>query len=194
MLISVLLPYKENFSSINAGAVSLFVKDMKDFSFYKKNIYIFGETSSNKILSKNYININLKNKFYFSKTNAYLKLFLKNKIFLKSDLVEVHNRPIYVNIIKKNNDKKIVLYFHNDPLKMQGSKKTNDRISLLNKCEKIIFNSNWCKSRFSKNLNKNEYLDKVLVVPQSTSKVKINFNNKKKNYIFYRKTKHVKRI
>ena len=29
MLISVLLPYKENFSPINAGAVSLFVKDMK---------------------------------------------------------------------------------------------------------------------------------------------------------------------
>ena len=27
MKISVLLPYKENFSSVNAGAVSLFVKD-----------------------------------------------------------------------------------------------------------------------------------------------------------------------
>ncbi len=184
MLISVLLPYKENFSSINAGAVSLFVKDMKDFSSYKKNIYIFGETSSNKILSNNYININLKNKFYFSKTKAYIKLFLKNKIFLKSDLVEVHNRPIYVNIIKKINDKKIVLYFHNDPLKMQGSKKTNDRILLLNKCEKIVFNSEWCKQNFLKNLNNYKYSDKLIVIPQSASKTKINFQ-KKENLISF---------
>ena len=80
MIISVLLPYKENFSSDKAGAVSLFVKDMMSI-VYIKNIYIFGETLSKKVLSKNYINLNLKNKFYFSKTSAYLKLFLKNKNF-----------------------------------------------------------------------------------------------------------------
>ena len=41
MKISVLLPYKETFSSINAGAVSLFVKDTIKNSKYSKTSYVF---------------------------------------------------------------------------------------------------------------------------------------------------------
>ena len=37
MKISILLPYKENFSPVYAGAVSLFVKDTVKISKYKKN-------------------------------------------------------------------------------------------------------------------------------------------------------------
>ena len=42
MKISILLPYKENFSPVYAGAVSLFVKDTVKISKYKKNITIYG--------------------------------------------------------------------------------------------------------------------------------------------------------
>ena len=41
-MISILLPYKENYSPHYAGAVSLFVKDITKVSTYKKNIMIFG--------------------------------------------------------------------------------------------------------------------------------------------------------
>ena len=44
MKISILLPYKENFSPIYAGAVSLFVKDTVKLSKFKKNITVFGST------------------------------------------------------------------------------------------------------------------------------------------------------
>ena len=44
MKISILLPYKENFSPNYAGAVSLFVNDITNLSKYKKNITIFGST------------------------------------------------------------------------------------------------------------------------------------------------------
>ena len=37
MKISILLPYKENFVSNNAGAVSLFVNDITKNSIYQKN-------------------------------------------------------------------------------------------------------------------------------------------------------------
>ena len=40
MKISILLPYKENFSPIYAGAVSLFVKDTTKISKFKKYITI----------------------------------------------------------------------------------------------------------------------------------------------------------
>ena len=60
MKISILLPYKENFSPIYPGAVSLFVKDTANLSKYKKNIIVFGNTNykknfSNKILQYTFI-------------------------------------------------------------------------------------------------------------------------------------------
>ena len=48
MKISILLPYKENFSPIYAGAVSLFVKDTVQISKFKKNITVYGNTNLKK--------------------------------------------------------------------------------------------------------------------------------------------------
>ena len=44
MNISILLPYKENYSKDIAGAVSLFVKDTSQVSLYKNSIKVFGST------------------------------------------------------------------------------------------------------------------------------------------------------
>ena len=41
MKISILLPFKENFSANYAGAVSLFVNDTINHSIYKKKITVF---------------------------------------------------------------------------------------------------------------------------------------------------------
>ena len=43
MKISILLPYKENFSPSYPGAVSLFVKDTAALSKYKKNLVVYGK-------------------------------------------------------------------------------------------------------------------------------------------------------
>ena len=56
MIISVLLPYKENFSSNYAGAVSLFVNDTIKNSRHYKNSYVFGNMPYKKAFLKNYIN------------------------------------------------------------------------------------------------------------------------------------------
>ena len=48
MKISILLPYKENFSPIYPGAVSLFVRDTVRLSKYRKNITIYGNTDLKK--------------------------------------------------------------------------------------------------------------------------------------------------
>ena len=70
MKISILLPYKENFTPNKAGAVSLFVNDITNVSTFKKTTFIFGNTNSNKKLSKNYINLDLKKKV-FQSTDAH---------------------------------------------------------------------------------------------------------------------------
>ena len=48
MKISILLPYKENFSPEYPGAVSLFVYETSKISKYKKSIVVFGNTGYKK--------------------------------------------------------------------------------------------------------------------------------------------------
>ena len=180
MNIAVLIPYKENYSKLNAGAVSIFVNDTIKISKFKKSIKVFGSTDSKEVLN-NYKNILFKKKFYQSSTNEFLKRFLNLVKDNKIDVLEIHNRPHYVKSLSVLKNSKKILYFHNDPLKMQGSTSVNDRLSLIDNTDKIIFNSFWSKSRFLRNLpTKVNYEQKLLVIHQSTSKTKIDFKKRKK--------------
>jgi hypothetical protein len=102
MKISILLPYKENYSKLNAGAVSLFVNDTTSKSKFKENIIIFGSTLNKHFLSKNYINILPKKAFFKSSNNQYVEDILNNKNFQNTDILEIHNRPKYVKLDKTN--------------------------------------------------------------------------------------------
>ena len=102
MKISILLPYKENYSAKSAGAVSLFVKDTALVSKYKNHIQVFGSTKDKLYLSKNYINLRHNKSLFKSANKEYVKKFLNDKNFLNTDLLEVHNRPSYIKQIKKN--------------------------------------------------------------------------------------------
>ena len=75
MKISILLPYKENFSPNYAGAVSLFVNDITENSIYKKTTNIFGNTIYKKFLSDKYINLTIKKKIFFLEEMDY---YLRN--------------------------------------------------------------------------------------------------------------------
>ena len=59
MKISILLPYKENFSPIYPGAVSLFVRDTVNISKYKNKITIYGNTNFKERFKLKYNNIPL---------------------------------------------------------------------------------------------------------------------------------------
>ena len=54
MKISILLPYKENFSPNYAGAVSLFVNDITKISKYKNLINVYGSTNFKKKFNLKY--------------------------------------------------------------------------------------------------------------------------------------------
>ena len=177
MKISILLPYKESFSLDKAGAVSLYVKDISIKSKFRNSIRIFGDTISKKKLLNNFTHLETKGKVYLSKTNAYINEFLKKEKNYNSDLIEVHNRPAYISSIRKFTNSKIIIYFHNDPLSMKGSSTIQDRKNLIKNADKIIFNSKWCKQRFLNGLNLSNFQNEnLLVIQQSTSFTKVNFN------------------
>ena len=118
MKISILLPYKENFSPTYPGAVSLFVNATNKLSKFKKNIIVYGSTSHKKKLSNNYININLTKKFLSSQSKEYVNKFFEINKDNPPDVIEIHNRPIYVNKLIELKSK-IVLYLIYKRLKQE---------------------------------------------------------------------------
>ena len=148
--IATILPYKENYSLKKASAASLWVSEFFNKSKFKNNNYIYGCTKYKDYLTKNYINIDLKNlnSKFKSTTSEYSNNLIKEFNKKKFDLIEIHNRPIiFFNLIRKIKNR-FIFYFHNDPLTMNGSKTINERLLILKNVEKIIFVSEWVKERF----------------------------------------------
>ena len=187
MKISILLPYKENFSPLYPGAVSLFIKDTSYISKYRKHLTVYGNTNYDEKFDIKYVNITLKKKIILSQTKQYVDKFIDFEKKKKSNLIEIHNRPNYLKFLtKKLSTRNYTLFFHNDPLSMEGSKNIQDRIFLLNTCYKIIFNSNWSKKRFLEGLN-NKYVnsEKLLVCFQSAKKGNFKLIKRKKKWITF---------
>ena len=154
--IATILPYKENYSFEKASAASLWVSEFYKNSRFKKKNIIFGNTKSNNFLTKNYVNIDLKSikSKFKSTTNEYCEKLIKKINNNNFDLIEIHNRPLILfKLIKKINSR-FIFYFHNDPLSMKGSKSISERLFILKNATKVIFISEWVKSRFYENIDK----------------------------------------
>ena len=171
--IATILPYKENYTYSNAQAAAIWVCDFFKYSKYNKDNFIFGNTQGKNYLTKNYINvpIQFKKSKFVSTTREYCQNFIKKIKNNNFEIIEIHNRPQILNILKKEIKKKFILYFHNDPLSMKGSKTSSERLNLLNSADKIIFVSQWTQKRFFNDLDK-KLIDKTEVVYPSIHKSK----------------------
>ena len=187
MNISILLPYKENFSPSYPGAVSLFVYETSKISKYKKNITVFGNTNYKNKFNLKYVNIDLNRDIFTSQTKLYVTKFINLERKYDSSIIEIHNRPSYIHILNSNLKNRVfTLYFHNDPLSMEGSKTIDQRKKLLKYCYKIIFNSAWSKKRFLEGLeNKFINSNKLLIFYQSAKRNNISIIKNKKKWITF---------
>ena len=185
MKIAILLPFKDTYTKDKAGSASIWVKDFIKKSKYKDKIFIYGYIKNlnkkNLINQKNYINIKYNFDFYLgSKNKKYVEIFNKLIKDKKINLVELHNRPNYIDQLDKNLKK--ILIFHNDPLNLSGSETVKERKKIIENCEKVLFVSNWVKQRFFEGFKiKND--NKCEVVYPSINKLK-NFPKKENIIIF----------
>ena len=185
MKIATILPYKENYTISKAQAAAIWVCDFFKFSKYQDTNYIFGNTNTKDYLTKNYVNINISN--LKSKLSSTTKEYCRNIIAkIKDenfDIIEIHNRPLIFNYLKKEINSKYILYFHNDPLSMNGSKTSNERLNLLISLDKIVFVSKWVQDRFFIDLDK-KLSDKTEIVYPSIHKInKLNKKDKKITFV-----------
>ena len=172
--IATILPYKENYTFSHAAAASLWVCDFFKYSKFKKNNYIFGNTHTTDFLTENYINVNIGNinSKLSSSTIEYCENFIKKSKKYNFDIIEIHNRPlVFLFLRNKILNTKFILYFHNDPLSMKGSKTISDRIKLLGSINKIIFVSKWVQNRFFEGIDQ-KLINKTEVVYPSIHKEK----------------------
>ena len=182
--IATILPYKENYSKEKASAASLWVSEFFKRSKFKDSNFIFGNTTSKNFLTKNYINIKLKNinSKLKSATKEYTKKLTEKIGSANFDLIEIHNRPLILNQLYHNINSKFIIYFHNDPLSMNGSKTTKQRLDIISKVEKIIFVSEWVQKRFFIDLDNKLMTKTEVVYPSVNIKKKI---SKKEKYIIF---------
>ena len=184
MNIAILLPYKEDYTPKYSGAVSIHVANLLKYSKYRKTTTVFGNTKKKNYLSNNFFNIKINPNIFSSNNKKYLEKFIEINKGKNTNIIEIHNRPSYVNPIKVSLNSKIILYFHNNPLTLLGSKSKSDRLKLLDKCDYIFFNSKWTKKQFFIDINEDFYLNKHGICYQSTKKVDVNIN-KKENIISF---------
>ena len=184
MKIATILPYKENYTFSKAQAAAIWVCDFFKHSRFKDTNYIYGNTASHDYLTKNYINISINNltSKFSSSTKEYCKNFVKISNKENFDIIEIHNRPLIFNFLKKGIKSKFILYFHNDPLSMSGSKTASDRLNLLLNLDKIVFVSKWVQQRFFIDLDK-KLLNKTEIVYPSINKLEK--KSKKQNKITF---------
>jgi glycosyltransferase involved in cell wall biosynthesis len=189
--IATILPYKENYTVDKASAASLWVSEFYKKSRHKKNNFIYGHTKSRNYLTKNYININLKNlkSKLKSTTNEYAEKLIKDLNSKNFNIIEIHNRPQLLLKLLNKVKSRFIFYFHNDPLSMKGSKFINERLKILNTVDRLIFVSEWVRNRFFLDIDK-KLQSKTDVIYPSVHKQKPSI--KKKSIIFVGRLNHSK--
>ena len=179
--IATVLPYKENYTFSKAQAAAIWVCDFFKHSEFKNTNFVFGNTKGKDYLTKNYINININNlkSKLSSSTNEYCKNFIEKAKDSNFDIIEIHNRPLVFNYLKKKIVSKFIIYFHNDPISMNGSRSPKERLQLLNEVDKIIFVSKWVQTRFFNNLD-NKLINKTEIIYPSIHREKKIYKKDKK--------------
>ena len=124
---------------------------------------------------------NIKSKFR-SATREYISKLVKKFKYQKYDLIEIHNRPVILEELIKKIKSRYIMYFHNDPLSMNGSKTINQRLNIISNVEKIVFVSEWAQKRFFVDLDDKLKTKTEVVYPSVTTKKRL---PKKKNFITF---------
>ena len=179
---AIILPLKENFGKVNAGAVSIWVSSYLKYSKLNKSISIFASKSNKPYLyNKNLNFIDLKEKRILT-NYSYIKAIANKLLNKKIHSVEIHNRPEYAKYLIKNTNIKINLIFHNDPSSLRDSNTIEKREYLLKNCNKIIFVSKYLKNKFFTNLD-SKHKNNTEVIYNSINKLK-KFPKKNNQIIF----------
>ena len=184
--IDILLPHKEILTEKNRGAIASVVSNLVLNSASTNGFEVYGVPISSPLKGVNYTPLRFYHQWLYGRNlglaHAYLRhLNAHNK---KPDLIEVHGRAqVAALIARKRPDLKVILYLHNDPRDMKGSKTVDERTYLLSHLAAIVCVSEFVKTCFYKGLDKSVCdPDRLFVIPNGVNR-RLTAQPKKKKQI-----------
>ena len=172
--IDILLPHKEMMTDSNRGAIATVVSELVLNSASPEMFSVFGVPLSNPIKGIDYQPISFYRKWLYGGNLGMAHAYLRS---LKSenrnpDLIEVHGRAqVAALIARRRPDLKVVLYLHNDPRHMKGSKTPAERNALLASLAGIFCISEFIKTCFCEALNQDAAAkDKIFIIPNGVAR------------------------
>lgn len=187
MQINILIPHREIFSKNNIASVSQTVINNLKYTNFKNDIKIYGRFTKDPMYKKNFVGIKDPINFFKSKNKNLASQMCKyiSNSNIDNHIIEIHNRPYLVHLIKNTLKKKkyLTLFLHNDPLNMKGLKTVSQRIDVLSKLDRVYCVSEYVKKRFLQNIKIKEN-NKVAVLYNGVERYDKKFPSKKKKIIF----------
>ncbi len=147
--IAILLSHREIYQAEGAGAVTSCVRDMAACSRYRERIVVMGDPVSAPFAETRFLPVAKAAWFYGRRTARYAQGAANAIKDLNPALVEIHNRPSYIERIKKAAPyTPLVLYLHNDPQSMRGFKTPAERMRVLQQVAAVVCVSGYIRGRF----------------------------------------------
>lgn len=150
--IDLLLPYKETFTPLNAGAVATVVSDLAYHTTLDYKMHIYGKSlSSESFPELSYRALKPKWPLIYGQNLGLAYSYsthLKNREKQPS-LIEVHGRCQVARTIANLHSRiRVALFLHNDPRQMIGSRTLGERLWLAKNLAGIFANSTYIKNCF----------------------------------------------
>lgn len=159
---AVLLPRRERYAEIGAGAVATVVDGLACFSAERSSLRVLGTPVNRPLTGASFTPVALAPFWCGGKTRRYLTGAAR---LLKggADVVEIHNRPKYAAFLYRAlPPTALVLYLHNDPRTMEGSKTPSERRKLMSCVRAVICVSEFIRDCFLEGLD--DMANKVFIV------------------------------
>lgn len=167
MRILSILPKDEGFSPDAFGAIALCVRDFTLHSAYGP-----ATTVTSGVQRKGFTGITFRPappaRWYESRTRAYARHTLRLMRQERTQLAEIHNRPLLLRLLGGRAPCPLALHLHNDPQEMKYARTPHERATLLRECAGVYCVSEFIRQRFLEGLNE-EHTGKVRVVPNGVA-------------------------
>ncbi len=155
-LIHAVMPYKEHYTTQNAGAVAMVCDDMTTSSAHAAAIHVFGRALDHDPMRRPYTALAPHMNVLFGNNLGFARAYLRhlNTLARQPDWVEVHGRcQVAAYIAKKRPDLNVVLVLHNDPRDMKGAQTPAERRFLAHHLAGVFAVSHYLMQCFEDGLN-----------------------------------------
>lgn len=162
---AIVLPHREVFQAVGAGAISSCVLDAALASARSQDIAVLGSAVAEPFPHMRFVPVPSAPWWYGRRTNRYVQGVIRTLRALSPAYIEIHNRPVYVDALRKAfPETPIAVYLHNDPHTIRGIRERTERTRCVEQVEAVICVSEHIRRRMLERMGPGTDAGKLRVV------------------------------